>query len=162
LRIRNLKLISKITSYGFNDLFAFTVEGLIPSLISTLVVDMAHCVIVEGLGTSTIITSLLTSSPIIARHTSMIRLSKTENGICGLKYQWAQREMRPWGHRLPPQCPVCRSFRSWGDRKDREGIALFACRGTRNGSRCSYIQSFEKPNGAERVEKSDWIKIPWP
>jgi uncharacterized membrane protein YjjB (DUF3815 family) len=91
----NKKLISIITSYNFNHVFAFTVEGLVPCLLSSLLVDMAHHVIVENFNISTFITSLLASHPVAARYTSIIHLKNGPEGVVGDRYVWAHKDMRP-------------------------------------------------------------------
>jgi hypothetical protein len=162
--ILNINLILMFTSYRFKHLFAFTAYGLIPSLLSTFLIDMAHRVIVEGFDISRWMTNLLDSSPIAARHTSIIHLRETEGVIHGLEYVWAHRQMQPWGSPLPPQCPRCFSFRPWAERKKTtDSRVVFSCKGKSKGMVCGYLDKADRPsNLRDAPPRSDWITLNWP
>jgi hypothetical protein len=160
----NIKLISKLPSFRFKHLFAFTVSGLIPSLLSSFMVDMAHRVIIEDHKVTTFLIGLLQSSPVAARHTSVIHLENTEKGIDGRLHTWAKPEIRPWGSHLPPQCLKCFSFRPW-KLKSPTGTsnddAVFRCNGkTVEGIACACIITFPVPKDVD--VKGNWISTPWP
>ncbi|KAH9990729.1 hypothetical protein BJV77DRAFT_1068791 [Russula vinacea] len=84
-------------SCKFKHLFAFTVEGLIPSLLSSLILDMTQRVIVESYDVSDFIGNLIASSPITGRHMSIVHLSITTEGMKSVQYVWAHKTMQPWG-----------------------------------------------------------------
>jgi hypothetical protein len=161
----DLQLILKLPRFQFNHLIAFTVDGLIPSLLSSFMLDMAHRVIVENHDASTFMQGLLQSSPIAARHTSIIHLMVTDNSVNGRLYTWAKRQIRPWGERLPAQCPACLSFRSLQIKTTSTGPATFKCTGkTVAGRSCEHLHVVNSP--AIRSEgwkvNGDWISTVWP
>ncbi|KAH9983730.1 hypothetical protein BJV77DRAFT_1072644, partial [Russula vinacea] len=161
-------LIKVFNSNKFKHLFAFTVDGLIPSILSSLLIDMSQRVILESYDISNFIGNLISSSPIIARHTSIIHLCITEKGTSSVQYLWAHKAIQPWGKRLPPQCDKCGSFRSWdkpvhvpASGANRVGYS-FRCTGTTvNGSECMNILTFYQPEGVIEV-KNGWMTLPWP
>ena len=95
MSIVNIKLIHKILSNKFKHLFAFTVDGLIPSILSSLLIDMSQRVILESYDISNFIGNLISSSPIIACHTSIIHLCITEKGTSSVQYLWAHKAIQP-------------------------------------------------------------------
>jgi hypothetical protein len=161
----NIKRILKLSRYKFNHLFAFTVDGLIPSLLSSFMVDMAHRVVIENHDANLFMRGLLQSAPIAARHTSIIHLTVTDEAVQGRIYAWAKRQIRPWGQHLPAQCPACFSFRSWQMKDTRTGPANFECMGkTVAGHKCRHVHTVKasalRPDGWN--VHGDWISIAWP
>ncbi|KAH9984523.1 hypothetical protein BJV77DRAFT_966060 [Russula vinacea] len=121
---------------------------------NSLLIDMSQRVILESYDISNFIGNLISSSPIIARHTSIIHLCITEKGTSSVQYLWAHKAIQPWGKRLPPQCDKCGSFRSWdkpvhvpASGANRVGYS-FRCTGT-------------MPEGVIEV-KNGWMTLPWP
>jgi hypothetical protein len=158
-------LISFYCSYGFRHLFAFTAQGLIPSLLGSLFLDLCQVTILEGLDASSFVETLVASSPTIARLTAMVHLKKGKDGkMVGTKYAWAHPAMRPWGHELPVQCSDCYSIRSFFRVKIGDpDIPKFKCRGKHiDGSSCTTIRTFEAKDGMKPVKKSYWLSSPWP
>ena len=142
------------------------VAGLIPALLSSLIIDMAHRVVVEGLQIQKFMDNLVKSAPIIGRHTSIVHISDSDKGKVGVCYVWAPRALQPWGNPLPPQCPVCLCFRSWGKYTVGTNNCLsFACGGV-NGNEfiCRHTITFQKPDNVISVglHRSDWMKLSWP
>jgi hypothetical protein len=142
------------------------VDGLIPSLLSSLLVDMANRIIVESHQIDHFINDLLKSAPVVARHTSIVHLSAFGNRVKSVQYIWANKFMQPWGKRLPAQCSECLSFRPWDKPVSTGGsdgnVYLFKCRGTKaNGSGCANILTFKKPAGFISAS-DDWITLSWP
>lgn len=129
---------------------------------------MTQRVIVESYDVSDFIGNLIASSPITGRHTSIVHLSITTEGMKSVQYVWAHKTMQPWGKRLPAQCDKCGSFRSWdkavfipaGD-ANRGGLS-FRCTGTTlNGSKCTHIITSYQPEELIEV-KNNWMTLPWP
>ena len=143
-------------------------EGLIPSLLSSLILDMTQRVILESYDVSDFIGHLIAASPVIGRHTSIVHLSITAEGMKSVQYVWAHKNMQPWGKRLPAQCDKCGSFRSWdkpgsipASDSNRGGYS-FRCTGTtQNGSNCTHIITSYQPEGIIEV-KNNWMTLPWP
>jgi hypothetical protein len=136
-----------------------------PSLLSSMFLDMSFRVIIQGFNVNGFIGELLGTSPIVGRHTSIIHLSKTPNGLIGSKYVWAHPDMVPWGNVLPVQCPRCFSYRSFGQRLMGVGAATsmsFSCNGLFKGQTCGKVITFPKPLQVKNLPKSDWIALPWP
>ena len=128
-----------------------------------MMIDMAERVIVENYDISIFMTSLLNSSPIAGRHTSIIHLRTTENGMEGKKHIWAQPTVTPWGQPLPSQCPSCFAFCTWGKKiAGDNGTIGYTCKAKRpNGDLCNKAMSFPKPDKVLQA-KSDWITFDWP
>jgi hypothetical protein len=163
-----------ILRFEFNHLFAFTVDGLIPCLLSSLLIDLVHRTFIEGYDITTYIGKILRSAPVVARHTAIIhiqRSSKTGN-VKGLKYIWANPDMRPFGNVLPFQCPECFAFRPWSKKKQGLGNRInayyFVCQGEwydkkeRKIVYCKHMMVFEPETPVNRVADSDWISMDWP
>lgn len=150
-----------IGRFGFKHLFAFTALGLIPCLMSTMLVDMAQRVIIEGYDVSVFIGPLLASSPIVGRHTSVIHLIPSPDGVQGRKYIWAHPDLRPWGRDLPPQCPKCGSFKPWGKKKKRgDGSYSFQCE-YGHGCMGVFISTAPKQEYTT-IPNSEWLSFEWP
>src|SRR5580698_5502360 len=79
-----------------------------------MVIDMAHRAIIQNYDINTFMSEVLNSSPMVARHSSVIHLRTTAQGMDGREYCWANPDVQPWGNVLPPQCEKCFSFRPWG------------------------------------------------
>ena len=128
---------------------------------------MAHRVVIGGFTVDLFLGNLLTSSPVVARHTSIIHLQHGDNGLVGKRYVWANQDMSPWGNQLPPQCDMCFTFRPWS--KKMMGLLgnpaniTFRCMGqSANGGNCSNVIVFRPPGQFSRIINSDWLSFPWP
>ena len=146
----------------------FTVEGLIPSLLSSLILDMMQHIIMESYDMSNFIGNLIASSPITGWHTSIIHLSITTEGIKSVQYVWAHKTMQPWGKQLPAQYDKCGLFQLWDKAvfipaSDANwGGLSFKCTGTTlNGSKCTHIITSYQPEELIEV-KNNWMTLPWP
>jgi hypothetical protein len=158
--------MSEHQSYHFDHIFAFTTDSLVPALLSSLLIDMAHRVIIEDHNISMFVSTILHSSPICARHTSIIHLEYDKDSLIGSKYVWAQKSMQPWGNPLPPQCSKCGSFRPWGGREldntSGPSAAVFYCKGKNiNGQRCGHRIVFPKPD-YKKTSAAGWLTFEWP
>src|ERR1019366_1760206 len=108
---------------------------------------MSQATILENMDASSFVDNLILSAPPVARHTSMIHLKNISNknsleqGLVGMKYDWAQPSVRPWGKPLRTQCPQCLSLRPWDRVKvTSDTVLTFTCKGRyTNGSNCGYI-----------------------
>ena len=146
----------------------FTVEGLIPSLLSSLILDMTQHVIMGSHDVSDFIGNLIASSPITGWHISIIHLSITTEGMKSVQYVRAHKMMQPWGKQLPAQCDKCGLFQLWDKAifiptsdANRGGLS-FKCTGTTlNGSKCTHIIISYQPEGLIEV-KNNWMTLPWP
>jgi hypothetical protein len=152
------------TRYCLHHLFAFTAQGLIPSLLGSLFLDISQATILEGLNMSKFVETLVASSPTIVCLTAMVHLKRDkEDKMIGTRYVWANPAMYPAGEELPAQCPGCHSIRSF--RKPKGGdpnIHRFKCEGKHvNGSKCDVIKTFQAKN-MKPVKNSYWMSGPWP
>jgi hypothetical protein len=164
--------MSNHLSYEFDHVFAFTVWGLIPSLLSSLLIDFAQVTILENMDATTFVESLSRFSPLVTRHTSLIHIkthkdtSGAELRVDGVVYDWMHPTVRPWGEPMRAQCPQCFSLRAWEQMKDGNNeTSRFRCKGRyTHGSSCAYILSVAKPRGAPKVTtgKSVWMSRTWP
>jgi hypothetical protein len=149
-------------------MFGFTSDSLIPTLLSSLFLDLAQRVIVENFNIDDkLIDVVLNSSPIAARHTSIVHIKLSENGQVQTrkKYVWAHKDMQPWGNPLPPQCERCGAFRPWGPRlrgKDKV-TAEFSCQAvTSDGLQCKHVVRFVKPEVEGLQIFKEWMSMNWP
>lgn len=93
----------------------------------------------------------------------MVHIKKGPDGSQdSSKYIWAQRNMQPWGRPLPAQCSRCKSFRPWGDRKNRPDLsAEFRCRGKHGKGDCNELFVAARPKNLDRTI-DDWMVVSWP
>jgi hypothetical protein len=163
-----------ILRFEFNHLFAFTVDGLIPCLLSSLLIEIVHRTFIEGYDITTYIGRILRSAPVVARHTAIVhirRLLKTGD-IESSKYVWANPDLRPHGNVLPLQCPKCFTFRPWAKRKqglgEQAGAYRFLCRGRWYDKKrkaivyCDNVAVYQAQKPYTCVPDSDWYSLPWP
>ena len=76
--------------------------GLIPTLLSSFMVDVAQRVIVENFDIDKFLTGILDSAPAVARHTPVVHIKKTDSGVVtsawrSLGYQEAHSGLRSRG-----------------------------------------------------------------
>jgi hypothetical protein len=144
-------------------LFGFSAECLIPTLLCSFFLDLAQKLVVESLSIDDqFMSTFLQPSYVLARHSSVIHIKRDDKGaIRSSKYVWAHRDMQPWGQPLPAQCPQCKSFRSWGKRKNTQSTAEFRCEAKRKQGDCNYLFVVEQPGNIVR-SKGDWIDVSWP
>jgi hypothetical protein len=164
--------VMSVPRFKFDHLFAFTVDGLIPCLLSSLCVDMVHRVFVEGFDVTAYIGKLLGSAPVVARHTAIIHVRRSSNTILGTRYTWANADLRPWGNTLPQQCPKCHAFKPWSKKKQGLGAVAncftFRCKGKKYDTvkramvDCTELLVFNPPLNYQKIADSDWIAFQWP
>ena len=158
--------IKLLLSHGFDHIFAFTADGLIPSILSSFLVDVAQRVIVEGFDISKFLFQFLDNAPFVARHTAIIHLAnKPGGGVVGRKYIWSHKNIQPWGQQLPSQCQECWSFRPWDQGKQAmNGVDMvFRCSGKKfDGSNCSNKLHFRKPEALGQSHSGNWLSLQWP
>ena len=163
----------KSLSYNFDHVFAFSAVALIPSLLSSFLIDMAQVTILENMDASLFVESLSRSSPLVTRHTSLIHIKQRKNangiaigGVEGMKHDWTHPTVRPWGEPLLAQCPKCFSLRAWEPVADSGSDDLwFRCKGANlHRSHCGHLLRVEKPPGQVDLTygRSTWMSRPWP
>jgi hypothetical protein len=133
---------------------------------------MAQVTILESMDATTFIESLSRSSPLMARHTSLVHIKKRRDsngvargGVEGMKYDWAHVTVRPWGEPMRAQCPECFSLRAWDPLPGGDpNVSRFRCKGRHiDGLGCIYILSVNRPRGSKVTSgKPVWISRPWP
>ena len=88
--------IKLLLSHSFDHIFAFTADGLILSIFSSVLVDMAQRVIVEGFDILKFLFQFLDNTPFVACHTAIIHLAnKPGGGVIGRKYIWSHKNIQP-------------------------------------------------------------------
>ena len=151
---------SIMTSCDFSHLIAFSVQALIPSLTTTLFIDIGQKVILEAFPLNTFIGELLGTSPVAARHTAVAHINFQNDEA--VLYYWAHPDMRPWGEVLPAQCPKCLSLRPWGDRKTSGSTYSFNCNGVDvKGQHCGNVLKIDPPASYKKVPGQQWISVKW-
>lgn len=153
-------LHSITTSCDFCHLIAFTVPALIPSLTTTLLIDIGQKVILEDFSLTTFLGEILGTSPVAARHTAVAHINfQSDEAVL---YYWAHPDMRPWGEHLPAQCPQCLSIRPWGSRKTVGPTYIFKCEGVNvEGQKCGNILHIAPPVSYKHVPGQQWISVKW-
>ena len=158
----------RLASYNFNHLFAFTTDSLIPTLLSSLFLDLAQKLIVEGFQIDkNFVRIMLGPALIAARHTSIVHIIKNGPGsdtpVSSFKYVWAHREMQPWGRPKPAQCSKCKSFRSWGARLPPNNLdgGAFRCEAVIKNQVCHNVFVSARPSNIS-LQVGDWIIATWP
>jgi hypothetical protein len=152
-------------------MFAFTAPSLISSLLGSFLLDLAQKAIIETIDINEHFLSGFVGqhSAVMARHSSLVYIQKAEKENApptSFKYVWSQKDMQPWGKPIPAQCPQCKGFRPWGNRKleyqpDDSQQAKFYCRGQFKGSACNYAFVAPKPKNVIRT-LADWMMVKWP
>lgn len=136
-----------------------------PPLLSSYLIDMAQRVIVEGFQLSKFAANLLESAPIVGRHTSIIYLSATKDGVVAQEFVWGNPNVQPFGQELSPQCPDCSAVRSWGKPNvtgTNERLLTFKCRGSNHrGEKCLNVVEFEKPDRFVKALTGGWMQLEW-
>ena len=139
--------------------------GLIPTLLSSFMVDVAQRVIVENFDIDKFLTGILDSAPAVARHTPVVHIKKTDSGVESSKYVWTNKFLQPWGQTLPSQCPACFSFRPWpskGSTKNNASI-VFKCAGMKSdNTACEKELRFPKPEYKSVSPGGMWLSFNWP
>jgi hypothetical protein len=163
-----------ITRFEFDHLFAFTVDGLIPCLLSSLLIDIVHRTFIEGYDVTSYIGKILRSAPVVSRHTAIVHIRRLvkKGDVESLKYIWANPDLRPYGAVLPFQCPKCFTFRPWAKKKqgskEHPNAYWFSCRGSwydekrKDIAYCRNILVYQPPKSYNRVPDSDWFSLAWP
>ena len=146
---------------AFNDLVAFTAPQLQASLTSSFFVDFAQRVLVEGFSLEKSFSTMLaaTSQSNLARHTNVVHIHATpgNSDLDGQDFIFSHPKLRPWGNRLPPSCPRCKSPRSWSSPVCQDKAIVFLC----NRDKCKEKCRFVKPEGYElskvKVSGGRWM-----
>ena len=158
----------RLASYNFNHLFAFTTNSLILTILSSLFLDLAQKLIVEGFQINkNFVHIMLGPALIAARHTSIMHIIKnspsSDTPVSSFKNVWAHREMQPWGRPKPAQCSKCKSFRSWGACLPPNYLVrgAFHCEAVIKNQVCHNIFVSVWPSNVS-LHVGDWIIAIWP
>jgi hypothetical protein len=153
-------------SHGFRHIFAFTARGLIPSILTSFLVDVAQKVIVDSADIDTFLISILDSAPSVARHTAVIHITNKDTGVEGSRYVWSSSQFQPWAQHLPVQCPTCFSFRPWprdGGKKGVNSCMVFKCQGRNvDDEACKHELRFEMLQYKAKSKSGMWFSFNWP
>lgn len=135
-------------SFGIDDLLAFTAPEFHADLTVSFFVDYAQRVLVEGFELSASFKALLTASSQsnLPRHTNIVYVNFEDGHLSEAKeYVFSHEQWRPWGHRLPPSCPICSSPECWKDPVKSKSTYIFNCR----SDKCAGVCLFDKQEGFE-------------
>lgn len=141
---------------GFSDTFAFGADRLICHPVVIWMMLYADRVIISQQPSDKAVPNLLYSSD-IGKHTSVIHLRKTEQGLTTSKFVWSSNHYRPNTFSVPLACPVCCCIAPWRGvgRPNKEGSAYtLKCKNKEGGSYC--VGSYEVP----AAPSSDPVKHP--
>jgi hypothetical protein len=137
-----LKLM--LQSLSISDVVAFTATELQPCLTVGFIINYAQQVLVEGFPLGTCFQRLLPTASAICRHTDIVHIQRTHEGINGYRYIWVHPEIRPWGHMLPVQCSKCGCIRPWMSAAGTDGARLFTCQNPRCTNKLTFCALKEK------------------
>lgn len=120
------------------EAIAFSSPKLVPSLTNPFWLEFSQRVLVEGFPLQQALTHMLatTSTSPFVRHTNLLyaRIPQltTEPVVC-YDYVWTHPEFRPFGHRLPVNCPGCGCIDTFGPPRKQTPASgtkyTFQCRG---------------------------------
>lgn len=131
------------------------------SLTSTLLLNLAQRVFIEGFPLKRVKSDILPASPIAGRHTNIIHLVLSDQQPLAVRYKWCQESVRPWGNDLPVQCERCCCTRPWSDVVKRQTTLTFTCMGIKiDGTSCTHSISFSPPAKYKKIPGTSWIEIP--
>ncbi|KZP23225.1 hypothetical protein FIBSPDRAFT_889841 [Athelia psychrophila] len=140
-----------------DEAIAFSSPGLIPSLTNAFWLDFVFRVLIEGASLQDALPIMLTatSTSQFVRHTNLLYVripdSNTEPLLCS-EYVWTHPKLRPFGRRLPANCPQCGCINSYGSPirlTPKAGSRyIFVCQGhTIEGNRCNHELSVQPMDG---------------
>src|SRR5882724_5758529 len=91
--------------------------------------------------------NILPTSASICCHTDIVHICPLPEGEHrGTRYVWVHAKIRPWGHQLPVQCPMCWCIRPWVS-KSQALAEFFAC------EHCNHWLTFSPP-----PDKHNWVE----
>jgi hypothetical protein len=125
----NILLYSSLNRLGATHLVTFTALEFQPSLTSTMFMDFAQQVLVEGFPLESALPQILSAAATsnMARHSSIVHFLFTPLKLRISEYIWSHDKLRPYGHRLPSVCPECLAPRAYGKPIMGQGDIMFAC-----------------------------------
>ena len=106
---------------------------------------------VEGVNMDgTHIAEMLTSAVFLVRHTTVLIMTPKRNNQEGYELQiceyiWHHPTIRPFGHKLPRQCPQCGFLMSFTSERAPKDVIKMLCD-------CGHVLVFNKPQGCELVK----------
>ncbi len=144
------------SSRGVRSALAFSAEKLQPVLLSSLFLDMAQRVFVEGYPLdNSVLADLLSFNNYACRHTNVVFLS----GSSLTELRWSHKSIRPWGHHLPTQC-TCGAVRSWDKPKQiGTGTLLFACKSRGCTEQLTFDPPYPYTWAAKEVRGGRWMSV---
>ncbi|CDO75902.1 hypothetical protein BN946_scf184768.g4 [Trametes cinnabarina] len=73
------------------------------------------------------------------------------------EYRWIHKGVRPWGYRLPIQCPSCHGLFTFKNKEELRGAIVSRCK-TRD---CTYSQTFNRPDDTVVLKRPEgaWMKL---
>lgn len=147
-----------------NEALAFSSPGLIPTLTNGFWLDFSHRVLVENFRLKDAIPQLLaaTSTAPFVRHTNLLYVripSSKDKPVISSEYIWSHPDFRPFGRRLPANCPKCGCMDSFGSAiklTPRTGTKyIFSCSGKDiSGQQCTGELVAEPMEGFEPFGQS--------
>ena len=135
-------------SMKVDELVAFSAPQLQVSLTCGFFMDYAQRILVEGYTLNGNFKALLaaTAQSNLARHTNLVYFSCQSQGkLTIIEFIFSHPIFRPWGFRIPPACPRCKSARPWSKPITQSSSIIFVC--TREG--CKASCRFKKPDDVE-------------
>ncbi|THH05935.1 hypothetical protein EW146_g9766 [Bondarzewia mesenterica] len=110
----SLQLLKDIIStYNIKNLFAFNAPTFHINLSMTFIIHFVMHVIIEGTPLFDVLGHILADSYHLARHAGILHAYWDGPDLKSRLYCWVHQTARPWGQRLPLQCPGCGSLRSF-------------------------------------------------
>jgi hypothetical protein len=131
-----------------DEIVAFSAPQFQASLTCTFFIDYAQRILIEGYNLESEFKSLLAASSQsnVSRHTNLVYLKRQgPSKVDALEFTFTHSIIRPWGHRIPSACPLCKSPRSWSKPIKQGSAIIFVCKQTG----CKGTCRFTKPDGVE-------------
>jgi hypothetical protein len=141
---------------------AFTAVRFQPNFATHLLIAFAEQVLIESYHIAHAFPHMLGQSNKLGCHTDVILLmtDTLAGNISAIKYFWTHIDYRPWGYRMPVQCPDCGCVDAWRS-ATKHRVYSFEC----SNRRCQKLYTFEQPVGSQmlmpgKTGSSSWMSIP--
>ncbi|THH15167.1 hypothetical protein EW146_g5267 [Bondarzewia mesenterica] len=164
----SLQLLKDIIfTYNIKNLFAFDAPTFHINLSMMFVIHFIMHVIIEGTPLFDILGHILADSYHLAHHAGILHAYWDGPDLKSRLYRWVHQTARPWGQRLPLQCPRCgplRSFKVSGKHNLQVRDVVVQCRGKdAAGKDCTWQRKYSPPtehfDALSKGPGGDWIAM---
>ena len=159
-------------SFCVSHAVAFDAPHLQPAAVAEPLARLTKLNAIHGFGFEEALERAIGESAHLGMHTDVVHIAVMPGSIehpSAIKvscYKWAHRDFKPWGHRLPIQCPQCGTIQKWRRLTLQDLSYRFECGYERCGAgeRGSYWLMVRRPEPLAVVpfgkgSGSCWIKL---